>query len=190
MTYSTTMDRQYIDGIIRADHMALKSLYKEFYPGIENYVRNNSGSVEDAQDLFQDALIVLCNNVRKDGFKLSASLFTYFYSICKNIWYKRLAQRVLRKKNVVPEGQEFIQDPFERQQEIIQYRLYKQKFAELKKDKQKVLELFLAGKSMKEIAQAMGYKSVQYAKKKKFECKERLKELIARDRAYRMVGAK
>jgi len=56
--------------------------------------------------------------------------------------------------------------------------------AQLGGDCRKVLNLFFAGESMENIAQALGYASAGYAKKRKFQCKKQLIGLIREDRRY------
>ena len=57
---------------------------------IFSLVIKNSGNEEDAIDVLQDALIVLCEKVKLGTFELSSKLSTYLYGIARNIWYKKL----------------------------------------------------------------------------------------------------
>ena len=49
--------------------------------------------MEDARDLFQESLMVLVKNLRKEEFVLSCSVKTYLYSIMRNLWLKRLSKK-------------------------------------------------------------------------------------------------
>ena len=62
---------------------------------IENYILSNSGTKDDAQDIFQNALVALYSNTQKPSFELTSSISTYIFSISKNLWLKELR----RKKN-------------------------------------------------------------------------------------------
>ena len=69
------------------------SLVYNSYPLIENYILNNSGSEEDAKDIFQNTLIIFYQKVKAPEFKLTSKLSTYLFGICKNSWLKALRSR-------------------------------------------------------------------------------------------------
>jgi DNA-directed RNA polymerase specialized sigma24 family protein len=53
----------------------------EYYAYLDDiiwYVKQNNGTSSDAEDLYQDALIVLLEKLSQDNFQLSASLKTTF----------------------------------------------------------------------------------------------------------------
>ena len=57
---------------------------------VSSFVLKNSGSQEDADDIFQDSLIVFYKNVIKSEFKLTAKISTYLFSIAKRLWLKNI----------------------------------------------------------------------------------------------------
>jgi hypothetical protein len=62
--------------------------------------------------------------------------------------------------------------------------LYREKFQLLGDDCQKLLTLYFEKKNMEDIAKAMGFGSEGYARKRKFQCKEKLTKLIKSDERY------
>ncbi|MEI9913190.1 MAG: sigma factor [Bacteroidota bacterium] len=48
------------------DEQALKALYAANYSKVENYVLDNSGSAEDAKDIYQEAFIAVWRNIQLD----------------------------------------------------------------------------------------------------------------------------
>ena len=83
---------------------------------------------------------------------------------------------------------EVLTDEFEFDEDdaqALRERLYRKKFKILSADCQKVIQLFLSGTTMSQIASTMNYSSEGYAKKKKFTCKQKLFSLITSDPAYR-----
>ena len=56
-------------------------------------VLKNNGTEEEAQDIYQDALIVFWEKVVKDELTLTAKISTYLYSICYNLWLKELDRK-------------------------------------------------------------------------------------------------
>ena len=65
-----------------------------------------------------------------------------------------------------------------------QYQLYRKKFRELGEGCRKLLQLSMAGKRMREIVAQLGMSSEQYARKRKFQCKQQLIRLIRQDPSY------
>jgi RNA polymerase sigma factor (sigma-70 family) len=69
---------------------AFGQLYKEYFGMVNRFVLNNSGRSDDAEDVFQDTMLVLIEKLRQDNFILTASIKTYIMAISKNLWLKRL----------------------------------------------------------------------------------------------------
>src|SRR5690606_897349 len=63
---------------------------QEFFPTIRYLIKKNTGNDEDAEDIFQESLIVVLKNVQKDDFYLTCSFLTYLYSISRNLWMQKL----------------------------------------------------------------------------------------------------
>ena len=57
-------------------------------------------------------------------------------------------------------------------------------FQKLGADCQKLLRLFFDKEKMEKIAKMMGYGSVSYAKKRKFQCKEKLVDWVKKDHRF------
>src|SRR4051794_35899656 len=78
---------------------ALKGMYNIF-PYVKNYIKTNSGTTDDAEDIFQDSLVILYKKVQSADFILSVPLKTYLLAIVKNCWLQELRRR---KKLIVAE---------------------------------------------------------------------------------------
>ncbi|CAN5530106.1 hypothetical protein BH10BAC5_BH10BAC5_04950 [soil metagenome] len=66
------------------------TLYKNTFPRIRNHILLNKGNTQDAEDIFQESLIILFKNDNKEDFILTSQPSTYIYSVCKNLWLKKL----------------------------------------------------------------------------------------------------
>src|SRR5438105_811215 len=69
------------------DKEVVKSLYDNVLPNVERFVCSNSGSQEDAFDVFQDALLifykqVIAGNYDHTKYKIAG----FVYTISKNMW--------------------------------------------------------------------------------------------------------
>ena len=87
------MDDQTILQLIRSGNndLALNGLYRNF-PSIRKLVRSGGGSTNDAEDVFQDALIILIRKTKTD-FQLTAQLSTYLYGVSRLLWNEQLRKR-------------------------------------------------------------------------------------------------
>lgn len=177
-------DDAIIDGLKKRDNGIIRYIYKEYYPTIKFLITTNSGTDTDAEDVFQDALVVLYRKIAKENLLLTSSFKTFLYSICRNLWLQRLDRRVFSSEFMEVEDLGEMQESLhlERpEEEQEKYRLFQQHFLQLSPDCQKVLKLFMGKASLKEIADIMGFKTEKYAKTRKFMCKEKLKEMIIND---------
>lgn len=157
---------------------AMKRLYA-YLPVVKKFVLKNNGTRQEAEDIFQEGLVIFCNKAAKPDFILSASLNTYLYSVCKLLWLDELKKKnktikndfiELTEVNLVEEITQDIENdkPVKQAQEAVM------KLGEKCKE---ILELFYFKKlSMKEIASKLGFASEKGAKNQKYRCIEKAKE--------------
>ncbi|MFT5600894.1 MAG: RNA polymerase sigma factor (sigma-70 family) [Flavobacteriales bacterium] len=164
----------------RKENRALVKLYR--YQGkVTSLIISRGGSKEDGQDIFQDALLILCKKVWEGNFKLTSKLDTYLYSVCYNIWRNQSKDLASSKlTNELPE--EFAVD------DDLQLLLQKEsKIKQVEEVLQKLgnpcLELltlfYHSALRVKEIVKKMGYKTENSVKVQKYKCLERAKKMIA-----------
>jgi RNA polymerase sigma factor (sigma-70 family) len=178
-------DEAILEGLrLRSDYI-INFIYKEFFPIIRFLVIENGGLGEDAEDVFQDGIIIIYSKISLNQLTLTSSFKTYMYSVCRNLWLQKLNKRkaVYDKLSDV---EEFIDLPSDVLQEISNeqtelHRIIQIHFLSLPNDCQKVLRLFIKNIPLREIAGIMGYKTENYAKTRKYLCKQELKKRIADD---------
>lgn len=71
-------------------NFAFGMLYDNYFVVVSRFVTNNSGTTFDAEDVFQDSMLVLVEKLRKDDFILTASIKTYIVAIAKHLWLNQL----------------------------------------------------------------------------------------------------
>ncbi|MEM8909219.1 MAG: sigma-70 family RNA polymerase sigma factor [Bacteroidota bacterium] len=182
-------DQNYIKGIKEGNPKVIRQIYEHFHKAIVHLVESQRGTIEDANDVFQEGLVVLYQKVQDANFELSSSFLTYFYAVCRNIWYNKLRKKNKKEVTIDEKMLTMLKEeetPLIEQSE--QYFLYRKMFLRLGPDCQKVLDLFLQKVSMEEIRQKMGYSSVSYTKKRKFLCKEQLVNAIKGDPRFRELS--
>jgi RNA polymerase sigma factor (sigma-70 family) len=180
--FNKISDKNLIEGLRCQDDKVLNWLYDNYLQDVKNHVRRNSGSDEDASDVFQEAIIILYKNILQQDFSLSTDLKGYFFGIARNIWNAQL-----RYKRKVAELDMDIAEESDIDEVIdpVLERIVSRSFQKLKPDCQTVLNLFSEGCSYGEIAQKMGLKNETYARRKKYLCKEALMEIIKDDQEYK-----
>ena len=167
-------DQEILQRLKKRDERALDFLYKKHYKMMLNMVMKNSGSEDEAKDIFQDALIVFWEKVTGEvEFVLSAKISTYLYSICQNLWRKEL-ERKTRNSGEMVELVEIIDHDREERMNIIQ-----QCISSLHESCRQILTLYYFDKkSMGEIAELMSLSNADAAKTKKYKCKQELDKTI------------
>jgi len=175
----------YIKGIRDGNSIVIRKIYENYHQAIVHLVETNNGTKDDGHDVFQEGLVTIFQKVKSPDFQLTSSFLTYFYAICRNIWYNKLRKKsnsevTLDDKMLLMLEEDSV--PVLEQSE--QYFLYRKMFLELGQDCQKVLGMFLQKIQMSAIMEKMGYGSISYTKKRKFLCKEKLVQLIQNDPGY------
>ena len=176
---------KYLKAIVEKDQRGIKSIYDDFQARIIKYVKENNGTGIEGEDIFQEAIIIIFKQSRKEDFKLTVPFYTYLFAVCKRLWLKKLR----KKRNMIvtfPEDVEYIDE--DKLEAIIieeeRYSLFRAKFRNLSDQCQLLLGLFFKKVSMKDIMEQMGFSSLSYTKKRKYQCKEKLISLIQNDSQY------
>ena len=134
-----------LNGILRNDTIVLQSIYKNFFSNINFFVKKNKGDEEDANDLFQEAIIIIYRKLKANELLLDCTFDTYLYSVCRILWLKELEKRKIEKENI-KDNHEYNDEIYDDALEIVidlneRYKLYQKHFALLGIDCQKILQL-------------------------------------------------
>lgn len=152
---------------------AVKGLYG-FLPDIRRMVVSKGGRREDADDIFQETLLVLYRKIRETDFALSSSLKTYALGVAGNLWLQELRKRG-RAFNVPLEPDLPEDNPDEHR-----LQLAEKAFMLLGEQCRTILILFYKQRmGMRDIAQRLGFASEQVAKNQKYRCLEKAKSNYA-----------
>ena len=170
-------DQQIIQAIREGNpRKALEEIYT-FFPKVRTYVQQNSGDEELAKDVFQEAIVIFYEKAQSPEFKLTSTITTYIFGVCRNLWFAKL--RKLGKE--IPS--DVIQDTTVDMPEEDKEGMFEQLeivVKQLGNKCQEILKQFYFMKaSMKDIASNLGYSSVNAAKTQKYKCLERAKKLAA-----------
>lgn len=175
MVYRTSLvkEREIFDRICKGDERALEFLYKKYYRMMTKMVITNSGSEDEARDVYQDALIVFWQKATSGNLVLTSKISTYIYSVCQNLWRKEL-DRKKRLSNEEKDIPVIINTDVEERNRIIGECLNKLD----ETCKRILLYYYFEEMSMQDIADKLGFANTDTTKTKKYKCKKKLDELV------------
>jgi RNA polymerase sigma factor (sigma-70 family) len=166
-------EKELFNRIRRGDERALEFIYKKYYRMMTKMVISNSGTEDEARDVYQDALVVFWQKATSGNLVLTSKMSTFIYSICQNLWRKELD----RKKRLSNEEKENSEMPDTESAE--REKIIRQCLDQLGETCKTVLMLYyFDGLSMQEIADRLGFANTDTAKTKKYKCKQKLDELV------------
>lgn len=170
----------------------IKSLYKSAFYDVRYFILKNSGSADDARDIFQEAILIYLKNSQQAEFNLTSTEKNYVMGISRNIWYKHLRD----KKTVTINDDDWVNRIEEKSEfentELIEkdflMDMITNKLNEISKEcKDIIFHAFYQKKSSVEIAHLTGY-SEQFIKVKKHRCLQGLKKLITNSEDFKNLG--
>ncbi|MDQ6812402.1 MAG: sigma-70 family RNA polymerase sigma factor [Bacteroidota bacterium] len=169
----------------RIPDAVIKFLYRSNYRKVSSYINQNSGSDEDAEDVFQEALITLIDLVRQGKFREESSVSTFLLAVVRNIWLNELKKRnrsQLRDEKF-EKGKSTVDEDISKhivnREMRSQLMLLVQGLGEM--CKKILLAYYYDNLSMKEILQQLDYENEQVVRNKKYKCLKQLEQsLIAK----------
>ncbi|HAU54869.1 RNA polymerase sigma factor [Sphingobacterium multivorum] len=156
-----TIDRQ----------LLFMNLYKSTFPIVAKYVSRMGGNLDEAKDVFQDALLVYYEKIHLTETPLNNAI-GYLFGTAKNLWLKRYGQ----SSPSLPLDQ--VDIALTTEESPSSARLFR--FLEIAG--RKCLELlksfYYDQMSLQEIADEYGYSGVRSATVQKFKCLEKVRESV------------
>jgi RNA polymerase sigma factor (sigma-70 family) len=165
-----------IESIKREDKKVLLDIYKTYFPQVRHFVLSNSGTLCDAEDVFQDALVLIYLKIRRNSLNLSSSFGTYLHGIVRFLWLKELERKrkypgtLLDNAYLIAGESDFLGDyvKMEKRKLILQH------YSDLSEECRKILDLYIKETPLSHITVLMGYSNDQYTRNRRTNCKVRL----------------
>ncbi len=176
-----TESQEIIDGILSGSSIVLDRLYRLYFPMVVKLVAKNSGTEDDAKDVFQEALMVLYDKVQRKDLVLSSSFKTYLYAVCKNLWLKSLYKKDRQLYNLADIGddlaiEEDVSIHAEADRQFVQMENALEQLGE--PCRTIITDFYIRNQSMQDICAKFGYTNADNAKNQKYKCLQRLKKLF------------
>ena len=168
----------------QGDHeKAFARLYR-YFPKLETYIRNNSGSKDEALDIFQDALIILYKKVQSLPADTDIKVDGFLVNTCKLLWSNELRKKKVRQNS--GDGaleylayQDEIQAQIAKEEKIVKVESIIKNIGDKCKDI--LVAFYYKNFSMEKIAEEFGFKTIQSAKVQKYKCMESARELALKE---------
>jgi RNA polymerase sigma factor (sigma-70 family) len=154
----------------------IKHLYKK-WPEIKHFLAQLGCSKENAEDVFQEALLIYVRKKNEIDFDLKVEPIYYVKNTCKFLWYNQA-----RKTNRIPQTDfplelESFESPW--MEKELKLQQVESVLGQLGKQCQEILQLFYGlGWNMVDIAQKIGLRNDKVAKAQKYRCVQMAKDLM------------
>lgn len=174
-------DQKYIDGLLKNNSFIIQAIYDKFVPKVINYIKQNSGDADKAQDVVQDTLITIYNQASEKKLQLTCPFDAYFFLLCKRKWLNELKKisnkEVTINEEVLSKDDDAQELAFETSVFGEKQALFTEMFQKLGDACKDLLKATFKIKSMEEVATSLGV-SYAYARKKKSLCIGKLTKLV------------
>ena len=186
-------DQEIVAGLRQKDRFSYERtsvhLWKTFAPKIVGMVLKNSGSREDAHDLFADAFIKVQKKVVEGDYQHQNQFAGYFMTIAKRAWLDELRRRASDRRRTwekTDSEDEYLQLLDAGEADIVEYVLFNEKWSKIhqiwhqweKTICKKRLTLFhLEGYSLTQLADLEAITTVNMRQQIK-KCRDKFKLLV------------
>jgi RNA polymerase sigma factor (sigma-70 family) len=167
----------------RARDQALEQVYRDkaLRNAVFVVIRQNKGNIQDAEDMYQESLIIMDRNIREGKYEHQGNLAAYLSTIARFCWMNQL-----RKQQRTDLHEEVRQDTAKEQvpgpDHILMDResesLLERFLQKLDPRCVRIIKLWQEKYSMVEIADQLSLSSEMMARKLKYQCTKKLSALI------------
>ncbi len=174
-------DARLLDRLRNGDEEALVDVFHENRGMIEAYILRNNGSQPDAEDMLQEAVVILWERVRSGRYEHTAKTSTFLFAVVKNLWSRRLARKK-REQSGGTDPDELVDpgdSPLDALVESEQAGQVQHALSKIGEPCRTLLLLFYwEERSMEDIAAQLGFANADTAKAKKYQCKKALERVL------------
>lgn len=184
MTKVFYTDTELLTGLAGGEREAVAAIYRQYHTVLSRWILTRGGLEADAEDVFQEALVVLFEKAKSPEFCLTCKLSTYLFAICKRLWFKKTEREQSHYSLYINEEEErefgtYDEDLDLHLEKEMQYAQLTKAMDQLGEPCASLLKAFYEDKrNMQEIAEAFHYTNAENAKTQKYKCLTRLKKIF------------
>ncbi len=154
----------------------LKILYSK-WPDMRKFLKLIGCKTTEAEDIFQEALLIYVRKMDDDSFELTTTPFHYVKNTCKYLWYNQSRKKETYSKEEIKELEDFENDDW--LQKELKFQLIEKAILKIGNQCQQILQLFYGkGWNMVQIAKKVGLRNDKVAKAQKYRCINKVKEKV------------
>ena len=174
-------DQKYVVGLLENNSFIIQAIYDKFVPKVVNYIKQNSGDADQAQDIIQETIVTIYNQAKDKGLQLTCPFDAYFFLLCKRKWLNELKKNnnkeVTINEEVLSKDGDAQELAFETSLFGEKQALFNEMFSKLGTACKDLIKATFKIKSMEEVAGSLGV-TYAYARKKKSLCIGQLTKLV------------
>lgn len=171
---------QKIELLKQRDPVTISEIYVDYREGFILFARRYKISSAQILDIYQDAIIALCENADKGNLDaLKGSLKTYLFSIGKYMIFRELKTQNQQIEYRDYHLESFVWEDYSEEEYDKNILKLRESYSRLGKKCQEILKLFYyQEKSLDEITHLMSYDNKDVVKSQKSRCLSQLKKII------------
>jgi len=151
-------------------------LYEEIFPIVATFVSHRNGTLQDAKDVFHDALIILYEKMVSNKLPNGVSADLYLVGIAKHVWIRKFNRNKLSvslsdTEAAITLPADFFTDTNDRKILSLIETTGKRCLDMLK-------SLYYDKLSLADVAKNLGYGSTHSASVQKFKCLEKMRDTV------------
>lgn len=180
-----TTDNQYLEALCAGNSSLLNEVYRKHSREVMLWVLKNNGDADDAQDLFQDALMAIYDRYCGRDFQLSGAFGALLMTVCRRKWFDRLSQKKREEGVRNAEMERYTEETPEweaAEEAMLQQKRQEclsQVFELLSEQCRKLLSLITADETpVEQIAQQLGMANANAVYQSKHRCTARWRQLF------------
>ena len=83
-------EKEILEGVSKLDNHMISHIYSKYFSGIKAMVLGFHSLALDPEDIFQDGMVIACENIQLGKFRGDSTFNTYLTGVCRNLCLKQL----------------------------------------------------------------------------------------------------
>ncbi len=174
-------DQRYVQALLDNDTLVVREIYDKYAGKVRHYILANSGSEDDAADIFQESLIDIYNQAKHKGLQLTCPFEPFLIIVCKRKWLNELKKRgrqpVTKEVDELSIGEDVFALAEQLQHNNEKMQVFLQCFEKMGNTCKEIIRKCMSGEDQEKIAEQLKV-TYGYLRKKKSECMASITQMI------------
>ena len=152
-----------------------RELYLKVFPSVATFVRKQNGTLDDAKDVFHDALVIFFEKKMLGSLEVRLSDEGYVFGIVKHLWIKKAKED---RSVLLTEVESLIAVPEDYESDVETISIISFLKTAGKKCMSLLQAFYYEKQPLERIKANFGFSSVRSATVQKFKCLEKVRDLV------------